>query len=434
MYGNEYDDYMGDMGVSNRKLDPIEKIQLGVQRANEEYGIIENNFGINQFDEAGNYYSYDINGFPFAIKRSGNIYTTFSTLYKDLPFMCEEADKQWFKQFNLTDVEINCFYEVIGKIGAINEARLASRYKLPDLVPYYSDDDIELLLLMYDIRKKKSEIESDESLLVKNLNRVYQLRNKNKTSLSKMSRSVFDSFPRKFDRYPRRVEIVGIQDEVFQMYNSENYQKYDKLYSLSEGTNVGSEYVTVITDKVPTIKWRGNKFVEDVCYLTLLDSETYGKDTTNEALYELKINRDYVKFLPTYYIYISTKEEPGIKIDGLVYYLDYYKIIGESGVTLTVAIGVHQLGKHERNKIPSSENVQAVAYYPEEAYLKLIQIAKEVYSHPNMKGFNVEKVKGNCSLDDFLDYSRNVSLSVEEREAYAYEQSHQSHDDEEETF
>ena len=115
----------------------------------------------------------------------------------------------------------------------------------------------------------------------------------------------------------------------------------------------------------------------------------------------------------------------------MVYNLDYFKIIGESGITLTVAVGVHQLGKHEKNKIPSSENVQAVAYYQDEAYMKLYQVAKMVYESPNVKGFKVEKVKGNCTLDEFLEYSRTVSLSVEEREAYEYEQSHKSYDDDE---
>lgn len=429
-----YDDFnygMGDMGESKRKLDPMEKIQLGIQLANEEYGIVENNYGINQFDEAGNYYSYDVNGFPFAIKKSGSIYTTYSTLYKELPFMVENSDVEWFKHFKLSDDEINSFFEVIGKIGALNEARLGSRYILPNLVPFYSENDIQLLLLMYDIRRKKNEIDSDEDLYLKNLNRVYQLKENNKTGVTKLSRSIFESFKRQFDRYPRRVEIVGIQDETFKMYNSENYQKYDKLYALAEGTNVGSDNILIVTDKVPLIKYRGSKKVDGVCELSLMETDARGNDTKNEALYYLKVNRDYIKFLPTYYIYISTKDEPGIKIDGMVYNLDYFKIIGESGITLTVAVGVHQLGKHEKNKIPSSENVQAVAYYQDEAYMKLYQVAKMVYESPNVKGFKVEKVKGNCTLDEFLEYSRTVSLSVEEREAYEYEQSHKSYDDDE---
>jgi hypothetical protein len=241
-----------------------------------------------------------------------------------------------------------------------------------------------------------------------------------------MTRQILASFPKKFDRFPRRVEIVGIEDETFKIYNSDNYVKYDKLYTLQDGTNVGSDYITIITDKVPAIKWRGKKQVDDVCYLSLADSDTMGMETSKEALYLLKVNRDYVKFRPTFYIYLSSKEEPGIKVDGNVYNLNYYKIIGESGVIITVAIGVHQLGKHERNKIPASEYVQAIAYYPEEAYTKLMLVAKEVYANPKVRGMKVEPIKGNCSLEDFLEYSKN--LSVEEREALEYEASHQDTD------
>lgn len=428
MYGNDLDDY--GMGMDSGKLDPIEKIRLGVMSLNEEYGIVENPYGINDFDASGNYLSYDNYGFPFGVKKSGAVLSSFSTLYKELPFMYEPSDNAWLSQFNLSSAEINCFVEVIGLIGALNESRLSTRIKLPSMESYYTKEDIDLLLLIYKIRKNKGEIDRDPDLIPKYLNEVYRLKNVNKSTLSQLERSIYERFPRKFDRYPRRVEIVGIQDPVFSIYNSSNYQKYDKLYALSDKSNVGSESVTIITDKVPAIAWRGSKEVKDVCSLSLADSESLGRDVSDEAIYYLKINREYVSFRPTYYIYISTKKEPGVKVDGLTYNLDYYRLIGKSGAILTVAIGVHQLGKHERNKVPSSENVQEIAYYPDEAYMKLIKVAKEVYESDIFDGFKVEKVQGNCSLEDFLEYTKN--MTVEEREAYEYEKSHISHEDEEE--
>lgn len=396
---------------------------------------MEENYRMDEPDALGNYANdapLNEYGFPCVYKENGKIDKSQSVCYLPVP-MGFEYNVEWLQALQFNETEISVFSEVLYLIGRLTERRLASRVNLSTGQRYYTQGDISIILYMYNfcVKNSNSSLLQDSKFMSSHLNKLYNLRNtenpnSDRGSIAQMTRQILASFPKKFDRFPRRVEIVGIEDETFKIYNSDNYVKYDKLYTLQDGTNVGSDYITIITDKVPAIKWRGKKQVDDVCYLSLADSDTMGMETSKEALYLLKVNRDYVKFRPTFYIYLSSKEEPGIKVDGNVYNLNYYKIIGESGVIITVAIGVHQLGKHERNKIPASEYVQAIAYYPEEAYTKLMLVAKEVYANPKVRGMKVEPIKGNCSLEDFLEYSKN--LSVEEREALEYEASHQDTD------
>lgn len=368
-------------------------------------------------------------GFLMAFKENGKIDKTQSVCYMQVP-MGFEYNIEWLKALRFNENEIKVFQEVLYLIGRLTEKRLRARVNLRTGRNYYTTGDIAILMYMYNycVKPSNSQLLNDFKFMSTHLNKLYNLRNAEnpnapRGSVAQMSRQVMTSIGRKFDRFPRRVEIHGIEDEVFKFYNSENYVKYDKLYMLDEGTKVGSEYVTIVTDKSPRLKWRAKKFVEDVCYLSMIEDDGTGR-YKNEALYNLKIHRDYVVFRPTYYIYVTTKDEPGVTVDGLTYYLNHFKIVGESGIVLTVALGVHQLGKNERNKVSASENVQAVAYYPDEAQIKLVQVAKEVYANKMVKGIKVVPVQGNCRLEEFLDYSRN--MTVEEREAEEYERAHQS--------
>lgn len=370
-------------------------------------------------------------GFPFLVKENGKVDKTQSVCYMQVP-MGFEYNREWLKALRFNDNEIAVFDEVLNLIGRLTEKRLRARVNIRANRPYYTSGDIAILMYMYNfcVKTSSSALLNDYDFLTKHLNKLYNLRNAEnpnalRGSIAQVSRQVLQTFGRKFDRFPRRVEIQGIEDEVFKIYNSDNYVKYDKLYMLDETTKVGSEYVTIITDKSPRLKWRGKKSVDDVCYLSLVE----GEKNANEALYNLKINREYVKFRPTFYIYLTTKDEPGVRVDGVTYYLNHYKIIGETGIIITVALGVHQLGKNERNKISASENVQAVAYYPDEAQTLLTKVAKEVYSNPAVRGIKAVTVSGNCSLEDFMELSMN--MTVEEREEYEYDKQHQESEDEE---
>lgn len=372
-------------------------------------------------------------GFPYLVKENGKIDKSQSVCYMQVP-MGFEYNKEWLQALRFSQNELAAFDEVLNLLGRMTEKRLRARVNLRTNKPYYTAGDIAILMYMYNfcVRPSNSVLLNDFEFLTKHLNKLYNLRNAEnpnamRGSISQISRQVLQTFGRKFDRFPRRVEIKGIEDEVFSIYNSENYVKYDKLYMLDESTKVGSEYVTIITDKSPRLKWRAKKSVDDVCYLSLVDDET-GK-YKNEALYNLKINRDYVVFRPTFYVYLTIKDEPGVRVDGVTYYLNHYKIVGETGVVITVAIGVHQLGKNERNKISASENVQAVAYYTEEAQTLLVKVAKEVYGNPAVRGIKAITVNGNCTLEDFMEMSKN--MTVEEREEYEYEKQHQDSDDDE---
>lgn len=358
-------------------------------------------------------------GFPCCFKENGKIDKSQSVCYLPIP-LGFEYNVEWLKALGFNDNEISVYTEVLFLIGRLSERRLRSRMNLSTMKSYYTNSDISILMYMYNfcVKSSDSSLLSSLKFLSNHYNKLYNLRNADnpnayKGSVAQVTKRAFMSIARKFDKFPRRVEIQGIDDEAFGIYNSSNYVKYDKLYSLADGTNVGSEYVTVITDKVPLLKFRSKKGIDDVCSVSLSDDDVLG----NEALYELKINRDYVVFKPTYYIYITTKMEPGVNIEGQLYNLSYYRIIGESGMVLTVAIGVHQLGKHERNKISASENVQEIAYYPDEASIKLKKVVKEVYA--KVHGIKVIPVKGNCNLSDFLEYSKH--LTVEERQELEYE-------------
>lgn len=308
---------------------------------------MEENYRMDEPDALGNYANdapLNEYGFPCVYKENGKIDKSQSVCYLPVP-MGFEYNVEWLQALQFNETEISVFSEVLYLIGRLTERRLASRVNLSTGQRYYTQGDISIILYMYNfcVKNSNSSLLQDSKFMSSHLNKLYNLRNtenpnSDRGSIAQMTRQILASFPKKFDRFPRRVEIVGIEDETFKIYNSDNYVKYDKLYTLQDGTNVGSDYITIITDKVPAIKWRGKKQVDDVCYLSLADSDTMGMETSKEALYLLKVNRDYVKFRPTFYIYLSSKEEPGIKVDGNVYNLNYYKIIGESGVIITVDV------------------------------------------------------------------------------------------------
>lgn len=389
---NEYDEYM-DSNIMEGQEDSL--------------GRVENDLPLDSY------------GFPCVYKDNGKLDKTLSVSYKCVP-MGFEYNEEWLRALRFNDNEIITFNEVLFLIGYLTEKRLRSRINLYNNCNYYTQGDIELLMYMYKccLKGSSQSLLSDIEFMTKHLNKLYNLRNAEnpnaiRGNVSQLTKYAFSKIPKKFERFPRRVEINGIDDETFGIYNSSNYVKYDKLYSLADGTNVGSEYVTIITDKVPKFAFRAKKELEDVCSLVSVAErdETVRK---SDALYELKINREYIKFRPTYYVYLTTKLEPGVQVDGYTYTLNHYQILGESGIIMSVAIGVHLLGKHERNKIPASETVLAVGYYPDEILTKLKGITKELYVNPYINGINIISKKGNCTLNEFINYNRN--LTVEERE------------------
>lgn len=207
-----------------------------------------------------------------------------------------------------------------------------------------------------------------------------------------------DRLPRgKYTELPRRVEIDGIpEDSKFSIYNSSNYKRFDKLYVVKPGTNMGQN-ITIVTDKQPRLAYREKRGIDEIIEI---------RDINNAGVVELSVNRQYTKMHNIFYITVQIGDLTAYEHYGAI------RIVAWDGTILTVRVEVF-IPRTQLTKKVENKRVYAVGYFPEEITPKLQKIANEVIAHPFINGVKMEMIEPTLDFEEITEAPPEEELEIE---------------------
>lgn len=211
----------------------------------------------------------------------------------------------------------------------------------------------------------------------------------------------------KFVNFPRRVFLKGIETPPFDIYNSDNYQYYDKYYVVKDDTKFSSKSLRLITDKKPD-NIRFTDFREqqnkDGSLVLSIDEENMN---SLYPLYTLTVDNKYVELKPTFYITIGSTSDFTHPMKNVTESnLDYYHMLFWDSFDLYVALNVFQMGVFGRNKVTPGihGNVVAVAYTYNDAKYELYRAFKLLSELSPVARWT--KYKPSEDLESFMELQR----------------------------
>lgn len=306
-------------------------------------------------------------------------------------------DIQRLSALGFNQQEIQYFQQHVANLGALTNTKLAS--------VGVQQNYIQLFIYMFKLSTYnfRDSVElTDPISLSTHLTKLFNYRCGNGTpseiATAKAKYSVSEKMlpaTGKYRELPRRAQIVGLpEDSKFDIYNSNNYTFYDRLYCIKPGTNI-SQTISILTDKQPKLAYREKREIPDVISI---------KGISDTGVTELAVNREYTKIHNVFYITVKLgklrNEEAGK--------YGYAYLVAGDGTIITVYVSVWKPSTQSVKKVEHLR-VCDIGYFDYELSNKVLGVAHRL---AQSKTLNIKLVQCYPQSEPFEPFTDDSEDSV----------------------
>lgn len=274
------------------------------------------------------------------------------------------------KYLGFQDAEIKCLQNIIYSFGKVTMQSLQMGAGL-------NYEQAQRIMYMYNICNGRIRIESEKEL-IQHLKKMF----------GRQKRITIADLPTQpIQSIPRTAMIAGIKEPGFNMWNSKNYPVLERAYKVVE---VYGEYITIETDRWPTLKYKQARKVPGVLEIKNIDKQ-------NHRL-TVAINKKYCRLCNRFVIVAQTRYPE--------FHLGLVQIICLEGTKIYVY--AQNAGVKENIHYTSGNSrVYDYGYYASDIKNKLMQVAQKIYKI--VCGFQASVIKPNTKFE----YLQKVADSEE---------------------
>lgn len=280
-----------------------------------------------------------------------------------------DFNPQRLQQLGFNQTEIQCLNNVLCCFDKVTMQTLQRDMGL-------NYEQAQRIMYMYNICNGRVRIKSEQELIT-HLRKMF----------GKRKRITINDLPTSpIQDIPRTAMIAGIKEPGYDMWNSKNYPVMERSYQV---VDVQGGYITIKTDRWPTLKYKQARKIPGVLEIKEIDKE-------NRVL-TVAIHKDYCRLCNRFIIVAQTKRPE--------FHLGLVQIICIEGTKIYVY--AQNAGVKEKIHYTSGNSrVYAYGYYAEDIKNKLMGVAQKIYKL--VCGFQASVVKPNQKFE-YLQTEKNVS-------------------------
>lgn len=258
------------------------------------------------------------------------------------------------------DIEINCLQNVLYSFGKVTMQSLQMGAGL-------TYEQAQRIMYMYNICTGRIRITSEKEL-IQHLRKMFG--RKKRITIQDLPISPIQSIP-------RTAMIAGIKEPGYNMWNSKNYPLLERAYKV---VDVSGGYITIETDRWPTLKYKQARKVPGVLEIKEIDKQ-------NHKL-TVAIHKDYCRLCNRFIIVAQTKCPE--------FHLGMVQIICVEGTKIYVY--AQNAGIKENIHYTSGNSrVYDYGYYQADIKGKLMDVASKIYKI--VCGFQAQVIKPNTKFE-----------------------------------
>lgn len=260
------------------------------------------------------------------------------------------------KQLGFQDIEIQCLQNVMYSFGKVTMQQLQMGAGL-------NYEQAQRIMYMYNICTGRVRINSEQEL-IQHLRKMF----------GKQKRININDLPTQpIQSIPRTAMVAGIKEQGYTIWNSKNYPIMERAYKV---VDVSGGYITIETDRWPTLKYKQARKVPGVLEIKEIDKE-------NQRLV-VQIHKDYCRLCNRFVIVAQTRRPE--------FHLGLVQIICLEGTKIYVY--AQNAGTKEKIHYTSGNSrVYDYGYYAQDIKQKLMSTAQKIYKM--VCGFTAQVIKPN---------------------------------------